>query len=196
MNTISLTAIIVIGFFVFFIIISIFSKKTDYMIDDVNEDELPDNVRIIEKEVIVDKTDYSAVDKMIKERDEFVNIAEYKNNEINNLKSKIKEKNNKLKDYEDKIDTLNNTINILKKNKNLPDILIEKINSIKHEKGFFYVIVHKENKQIDIIRKFPLDKYETVKNKLLGTKSHLGRYYGVIVLENDYEVHMLHRSPW
>ena len=126
MNTLVISGLAGISIFLFFLFITIFSKKEDYMLDDYTEDEKPDNVRIIEREIpkIIEKE--VIVEKEVeifntKEEERLRSIVDQKNKDINELQNSIETHinesknaiellNSKVEDYENHIKTLNITI--------------------------------------------------------------------------------------
>jgi DNA repair exonuclease SbcCD ATPase subunit len=99
---------------ILFFLISIFSKKKDYMLPDYTEEDAPDNVRIIEKEVFnTDKID---------ELNDNIKKLESENTELrnnNNLLSKDNEKVISEKDsLKSNLSEFKEKINILENNKN------------------------------------------------------------------------------
>jgi chromosome segregation ATPase len=90
----------------FFLFISLFTKSEDYLLPDYTEEDAPDNVRIIEKEVRV--VDNQEVDRLNKE----LNII----NE--NSKNKEKELNEQLLKYKSALETTEETLTKIEEEKN------------------------------------------------------------------------------
>jgi chromosome segregation ATPase len=126
-----------IFFILTFYIISKITKREDYMVDDYDEDDLPDNVRIIKKEVIV--RDDSKINELNEENNILNNKISELNLEKDELLKRLEESNNHYLDYEKKnqrekeqmsnsIEELNNKI--LEKNKEI-SIINKDLNTIK-----------------------------------------------------------------
>lgn len=174
MEPIQLTLFIVFLFFLLFIVISLFSKKQK----DISESD--DNVKILEKEIIIDKTDYDGISKLKEERDYFVTIADNRKDIIEKLNKKIK-----------KLESQEKTV--IQSNK-IPSKIIQKAKEL-NEKGYFYVIITHDSIKDDIIKKFPDERYSIVVDKIQRIENNLGRYNIYILSRDGIKLVKVNRLP-
>lgn len=92
------------GFGFFFLLLSIFSKREDFMLDDYTEDDKPDNVRIIERDKlkIVEKEIEVEVEKPVRDIEEENRLKD----EIKSIMGSKREVEEKLNDREDYIKSI------------------------------------------------------------------------------------------
>lgn len=176
MEPIQLTLLIVFLFFIFFIVLSFFSKSDD----DVDEIENSDNIKIIEKEVIVDNTDYETITKVKEERDYFVNIADNRKKEIENLSRKIKELESKKQ--------------VVIQNNKIPTYVIEKAKELQ-KNGYFHIMITHDSEKEDIIKEYSDERYSVVVDKIKRTENNLGRYNTYIISKDGIKLVKLNRLP-
>lgn len=174
MEPLQLTLLIVLLFFVLFILISLLSKKQ------VDEFENGDNVKIIEKEVIIDKTDHDTLNKLKGERDYFISIADNKQSVIERLNKRIKE-----------IETQEA---VIIQNNKIPNKIIQKAKELK-ESDYFHIIITHDSIKDDIIKKFPDERYSVVVDKIQRIESTLGRYNIFILSKAGIKSVKVNRIP-
>lgn len=119
MSVITISIIAALGFGLFFIFLSLISKRTDYLLDDYNEDDKPDNVRIIERDILkyvekkVEVENKSEIERLAIELDKLTSMN---NDLVSNLDSKNVE-----------LETLLNDINVIKSDKESYKLELDKI---------------------------------------------------------------------
>lgn len=157
MSALTIAIIASLSFGLFFLIISLVGKQKDYLLDDYNDEDLPDNVRIIERDV------HKIVEKEVIKEVEIENT-----DEVNKLNEEIREKNTQ-------IDQLNDSINELNYNKKSND---ETIHRLKED-----IILHKNkiNTIIDNNRK----EKEDLNRTLNGIKEENDQLSESMNLVND-----------
>lgn len=87
-----MSLIIALGVGFFFFLYSLFSKKEDFLLDDYTEDDKPDNVRIIEREIpkIIEKEIIKEVEKIVIDTEKIKELEE-KINDIENSKKLLEQ---------------------------------------------------------------------------------------------------------
>lgn len=174
MGPLQLTLLIVLLFFALFIVISLLSKKQ------ADKFENEDNVKIIEKEIIIDKTDHDTLNKLKEERDYFISIADNRKNDIERLNKRIKE--------------IEAQEAVIIQNNKIPNKIIQKSKELK-ESGYFHIIITHDSIKEDIIKKFPDERYSVVVDKIQRVENTLGRYNMFILSKAGIKSVKVNRIP-
>lgn len=186
---ISIIAGISIG--IFFFLISKLGKQEDYLLDDYTEEESPDNVRVIEREVpkIIEKEVIIEVEKLIQDDSEIKRL----NLELESLKEKISISNIDIEllttqktELNDQISNKDSEKSKLESEILIKDSQIEKVNKIIEETEFNF----------DSYKKETTEKYTNVNTKynqiieerdiLVGEKDSLVSEKESLTIEKEY----------
>lgn len=122
---------------VFFALISLFSKPEDYLLDDYTEEDAPDNVRVIEKEVRV--VDNSEIDRLSKE----LTLVSDKSRD---LESNLSQKETQLSEYKVMLETVESNITNITNEKNN---LVEEKDNLSNKITSLQSLVDESNKDIE-----------------------------------------------
>lgn len=211
MDLLIVSGIVGLSVGVFFLLISFFSKKEDYLLDDYSVEDAPDNVRIIEREVpkIIEKEVIKEVPKIVDrivEKEVVVEKVVTDDKEIKRLSTELtnitKEKisihkelekigndtDEKLKLKESEIESINKKMNTLLSEKQEISKKLEDsdnntsvIKKLKEEKGEIEVKLAEVEKN----RKGYKDLFKKTKKELTDAVDDRDHFYKVIEQKND-----------
>jgi len=142
MSLLFVSVIAGLSFGVFFWVISLISKREDYLLDDYTEDDAPANVRIIEREIpkYIEKevikeiekviVDTDEVDRLSKIKEDITKQLEHKEQDLEIKHKELSEKETIVKEMEDKLSSISSektTLEVKEKE------LSEKLSSLSNE---------------------------------------------------------------
>lgn len=158
----------------FFFLYSLFSKREDFLLDDYTEEDAPDNVRFVDKEIYVEDT--SKINQMSKE----IQLKDEKINELTDIETKYIDVDNENKSLRKKLtesqESLEETKSEIENLRNDKDNLSAQLDKTK-----------KENRENEYKIQDLTDKKYSLETDLKNTKEKNNEYD--LELENLKKIH-------